>query len=38
MAEKPSQDLQEFIDSVNKKDKLNGKRINFGFAKRKRKN
>ena len=38
MAEKPTQDVNEFIDNINKKDKLNGKRVKFGFAKRKRKN
>lgn len=37
MSEKPLSELQEFIDNVNKKDKLNGKRIKFGFTKRKRK-
>jgi hypothetical protein len=34
---KPSQDLQTFIENVNKKDKLNGLKITFGFTKRKRK-
>ena len=38
MAKKELPDIQEFIDSVNKKDKLNGKKIKFGFVKRKRKN
>jgi len=38
MTDKPAPDLQEFLDNVNKKDKLNGKRVKFGFAKRKRKN
>jgi hypothetical protein len=38
MAKKEPQDIQEFVDNVNKKDKLNGKRVKFGFAKRKRKN
>lgn len=38
MTDKPAPGLQEFIDNVNKKDKLNGKRVKFGFAKRKRKN
>ena len=38
MAKKELPDIQEFIDNVNKKDKLNGKRVKFGFAKRKRKN
>jgi len=37
MAEKPLPDLQEFIKNVNKKDKLNGKKIKFCFVKRKRK-
>jgi hypothetical protein len=36
MAEKKAADLQEFIESVNKKDKLHGKRIKFGFTRRKR--
>ena len=34
--EKPLKDLQSFIESVNKKDKLNGKKVHFGFTKRKR--
>jgi hypothetical protein len=38
MAKKEAPDIQEFVDNVNKKDKLNGKRVKFGFAKRKRKN
>ncbi len=38
MPKKEFQDLQEFVDSVNKKDKRNGKKITFGFVKRKRKN
>ncbi len=29
-------DLETFIENVNKRDKLNGKRIHFGFTKRKR--
>ena len=33
---KPAKDLQTFIENVNKKDKLNGKKITFGFTKRKR--
>jgi len=37
MAKKELSDIQEFIDSVNKKDKRNGKKITFGFVKRKRK-
>jgi len=38
MTDKPSQDLQTFIENVNKKDKPNGKKIRFAFTKRKRKN
>ena len=38
MAKKELPDVQEFIDNVNKKDKPNGKKIKFGFVKRKRKN
>jgi len=34
---KPTKDLQTFIENVNKKDKLNGLKIRFGFTKRKRK-
>jgi hypothetical protein len=34
--EKPLTDLKTFIENVNKKDKLNGRRVNFGFTKRKR--
>jgi hypothetical protein len=34
---KPSKDLQTFIENVNKKDKLNGRKVRFGFTKRKRK-
>jgi hypothetical protein len=33
---KPSKDLQTFIENVNKKDKKNGLKIRFGFTKRKR--
>jgi hypothetical protein len=33
---KPTVDLETFIENVNKKDKLNGKRIHFGFTKRQR--
>jgi hypothetical protein len=36
VAEKPLPDLKTFIENVNKKDKLNGKRIHFAFTKRKR--
>jgi len=35
--EKPTRDLRTFIENVNKKDKLNGLKIRFGFTKRKRK-
>ena len=38
MAEKKQQDLETFIENVNKKDKMNGKKVRFGFTKRKRKN
>jgi hypothetical protein len=34
---KPTKDLQTFIENVNKKDRLNGLKIRFGFTKRKRK-
>jgi len=34
---KPAKDLQIFIENVNKKDKVNGLKIRFGFTKRKRK-
>ena len=34
--EKPDKDLQAFIENVNKKDKVNGKKIRFAFTKRKR--
>jgi len=34
---KPTKDLKTFIENVNKKDKLNGLKITFGFSKRKRK-
>ena len=37
MSEKPLPDLKTFIENVNKKDKLNGKKVRFGFTKRKRK-
>ena len=33
----PKQDLKEFMSNINKKDKLNGLKITFGFTKRKRK-
>jgi len=38
MADKPLTDLKTFIENVNKKDKLNGKKVCFAFTKRKRKN
>lgn len=34
--EKTANDLQTFIENVNKKDKVNGKKIRFAFTKRKR--
>jgi hypothetical protein len=34
---RPLPDLKTFIENVNKKDKLKGKRIHFAFTKRKRK-
>jgi hypothetical protein len=34
--DKPAQDLQTFIENVNKKDKPNGLKIRFAFTKRKR--
>ncbi len=37
MTEKPLTDLKTFVQNVNKKDKLNGKKIQFHFVKRKRK-
>ena len=37
MKEKKSTDLKAFIENVNKKDKINGKKIRFDFVKRKRK-
>jgi hypothetical protein len=35
--DKPSRDLKSFMENINKKDKLNGLKITFGFTKRKRK-
>jgi len=35
--DKPTKDLKTFIENVNKKDKRHGKKITFGFTKRKRK-
>ena len=37
MSDKPLPDLKTFIENVNKKDKPNGKKVRFGFTKRKRK-
>ena len=37
MTDKPLPDLKTFIENVNKKDKVNGKKVNFAFTKRKRK-
>ena len=34
--DKPAKDLETFIENVNKKDKPHGKKIRFGFTKRKR--
>lgn len=36
MAEKKLTDLKTFVANVNKKDKVNGKKIKFSFTKRKR--
>jgi hypothetical protein len=35
--EKPRVDLKTFVENINKKDKLNGLKITFGFTKRKKK-
>jgi hypothetical protein len=37
MADKKVAELKTFIDNVNKKDKMNGKKVVFNFVKRKRK-
>ena len=37
MGAKKETELKTFIDNVNKKDKLNGKKVVFNFVKRKRK-
>ena len=38
MSDKPLADLKTFIENINKKDKdRNGKKVRFGFTKRKRK-
>ena len=34
--EKPMKDVKDFCEGVNKKDKVNGLKITFGFTKRKR--
>lgn len=36
--DKPLTDLKTFIENVNKKDKIYGKKIRYAFTKRKRKN
>ena len=36
MADKPKTDIKTFVDNINKKDKLSGKKIRFAFTKRKR--
>jgi hypothetical protein len=36
MTTKKEAELKTFVENVNKKDKLNGKRVVFGFTKRKR--
>ncbi len=37
MTAKKETELQSFMDNVNKKDKLNGRKVIFNFVKRKRK-
>jgi hypothetical protein len=37
MAKKETTNLKTFIENVNKKDKVNGKKVVFDFVKRKRK-
>lgn len=37
MGTKKETELKTFIDNVNKKDKVNGKKVVFNFVKRKRK-
>ena len=37
MGTRKEAELKNFIDNVNKKDKLNGKKVIFNFVKRKRK-
>jgi len=36
-SDKKLTELKTFIENVNKKDKLHGKKVKFGFTKRKRK-
>ncbi len=36
MNEKPLEKLETFVEKINKKDKRNGRKITFGFTKRKR--
>jgi len=36
MAEKPLPDLKTFIEKVNKKDKVSGKKVRFSVTRRKR--
>ncbi len=36
MSEKKQIDIETFVENVNKKDKMNGKKVNFHFVKRKR--
>ncbi len=37
MSTKKAQDTKTFIEKVNKKEKVNGLKVRFGFTKRKRK-
>lgn len=37
MKTKPQTELKTFVENVNKKDKINGKKVVFSFVKRKRK-
>jgi hypothetical protein len=37
MSTKKTQDAKTFIEKVNKKEKVNGLKVRFGFTKRKRK-
>ena len=38
MPRKQDTSLKAFIENVNKKEKMNGKKVRFGFTKNKRKN